>query len=80
MPATNADTTHPSISDQINESIVKVMYCNFEFRKVSGGRGEKNIMLSFNNDKPPGPDNLNGKIVRIIADNIATLLFAISSI
>jgi hypothetical protein len=41
MPATNADTTHPSISEQMNESIVIVMYCNFEFRKVSGGRGEK---------------------------------------
>ena len=31
MPATNADTTHPSISDQI----MKNKHCYLEFRKVS---------------------------------------------
>ena len=31
MPASNADTTDPSISDQI----MKDKHCNFEFRKVS---------------------------------------------
>ena len=31
MPATNTDTTHPSISDQI----MKEKNCTFEFRKVS---------------------------------------------
>ena len=31
MPATNTDTTHPSISDQI----MKDKHCNFEFHKVS---------------------------------------------
>ena len=31
MPATNADTTHPSVSDQM----MKDKNCNFEFRKVS---------------------------------------------
>ena len=30
MPATNADTTHPSISDQI----IKDKNCNLEFREV----------------------------------------------
>ena len=29
-------------------------------------------MLSINNDKPPGSDNLDGKLLRIIADDIAT--------
>ena len=31
MPATNADTTHPSIADQI----MKDNICNFEFHNVS---------------------------------------------
>jgi hypothetical protein len=30
------------------------------------------LLLSINNDKPPGSDNLDGKLLRIIADDIAT--------
>ena len=52
MPATNADTTHPSISDQI----MKDKNCTFEFRKVSVEEVKK-ILLTINNDKPPGSDN-----------------------
>ena len=69
MPATNADITHPSISDQI----MKDRNCTFEFRKVSVEE-VKELLLSINNDKPPGSDNLDGKLLRIIADNIATLI------
>ena len=29
-------------------------------------------MLSINNDKPPGIDNLDGKLLRMVADSIAT--------
>ena len=32
----------------------------------------KILLLSINNDKPPGSDNLDGKLLRIIADDIAT--------
>ena len=32
-------------------------------------------MLSINNEKPPGNDNLDGKLLRKIADCIATSLF-----
>ena len=32
----------------------------------------KKLLLSINNDKPPGSDNLNGKLLRIIADDIDT--------
>jgi hypothetical protein len=32
----------------------------------------KKKLLSINNDKPPGSDNLDGKILRIIADDIVT--------
>ena len=60
MPVTNADTTHPSISDQILKSVKPV------WKKV------KNVLLSINNDKPPGSDNLDGKLLTIIADDIAT--------
>ena len=49
MPATNADTTHLSISDQI----MKDKRCNFEFCKVSV-EDVKKVLLSINNDKPPG--------------------------
>jgi hypothetical protein len=29
-------------------------------------------LLSINNDKPPGIDNLDGKLLRTVADSIAT--------
>jgi hypothetical protein len=66
MPATNADTTHPSIS----EPIIKDKNCTFEFHKVSVEEVKK--LLAINNDKPLGYDNLDGKLQRIIADYIAT--------
>ena len=64
MPVT--DTTHPSISDQI----MKDKNCTFEFCKVSVEEVKK--LFSINNDNPPGSDNLDGKLQRIIADHIAT--------
>ena len=67
MPATNADTTHPIISDQI----MKNRNCTFEFRKVSVEEVKK-LLLSINNYKPPGSDNLDGKLLRITTDNIST--------
>jgi hypothetical protein len=30
------------------------------------------VLLSFNNDKPPGSDNLDGKLLRIVVNDIAT--------
>ena len=30
------------------------------------------LLLSINNDKPPGIDNLDGKLLRMVADSIAT--------
>jgi hypothetical protein len=62
MPATNADTTHPSTSDQIMKDKPS------KFLKGSVEEVKK-VLLSINNDKPPGSDN---KSLRIIADNIAT--------
>jgi hypothetical protein len=56
MSATNADTTHPSISDQI----MKDKHCNFEFSKVIVKEVNK-LLLSINIDKPLGSDNLDGK-------------------
>ena len=67
MPATNADTTHPSISDQI----MKDKHCHFKFRKVSVEEA-KQLLLSIINDKPQGSDNLDGKLWRILAADIAT--------
>ena len=42
MSATNADTTHPSITDQI----MKDKYCNFEFCKVNVEEVKKIYCLS----------------------------------
>ena len=41
MPATNADTTHPRISDQI----MKDKNCTFEFHKVTVEEEKKNIVV-----------------------------------
>jgi hypothetical protein len=50
---------------------MKEGHCNFKFCKVSVEEVNK-LLLSINNDKPLGSDNLDGKLLRIIADNIAT--------
>jgi hypothetical protein len=55
MSATNTDTTHPRISDQIMTD----KNCTLEFHKISVE--EVNKLLSINNNKPPGSDNLDGK-------------------
>ena len=54
MPATNDDTTHPSIIDQI----MKDKDCNLFFTFMEK---VKIVLLSINNDKPPRSDNLDGK-------------------
>ena len=38
---------------------------------------DKHFLLSINNDKPLGSDNLNGKLLRIIANDIATSVYHI---
>jgi hypothetical protein len=45
----------------------------FAFGQVSVGEVEE-LLLSINNDKPPfiGIDNLDGKLLRMVADCIAT--------
>ena len=58
MPATNADTTHPSILDQIYERQELYIW----IPKVSVEEVKK-WLLPINNDKPPGSDNLDGKLL-----------------
>jgi hypothetical protein len=41
-----------------NIKIMKEKHCKFEFCKVCVGEVEK-LLLSINNDKPPGIDNLD---------------------
>ena len=50
---------------------MKEKHCKVEFCKVSVGEVEK-WLFSINNDKPPGIDNLDGKLLRMVADSIAT--------
>ena len=50
--------------------IMKEKHCNFEFCTVSVGEVVK-LLLSINNDKPLGIDNLDGKLLRMVADTIA---------
>ena len=51
---------------------MKEKHCKFEFCKVSE-REVKKLLLSISNDKPPGIDNLDGKLLRMVADPIVTL-------
>jgi hypothetical protein len=51
--------------------MIKDKRCNFVLCKVSVEE-VKNVLLSVNNDKPPGSDNLDGKLLRIISEDIAT--------
>ena len=50
--------------------IMKEKQSKFEFYKVSVGEVVK-LLLSINNDNL-GMDNLDGKLVRMVADSIAT--------
>ena len=50
--------------------------CTFEFWKVSVEEVKK-LLLSINNDKLLGTDNLDGKLLTIIADDIATSCWGI---
>ena len=56
IQAENANS-EPSYSS-IKNLIMKEKHCKFEFCKVSVGEVDK-LLLSINNDKPPGIDNLN---------------------
>ena len=49
---------------------MKDKHCHFEFLKVIV-EDVKEYLLSINNNKPPGSDNLDGKLLRMIVDNIA---------
>ena len=51
--------------------MMKEKHCKFEFCKVSVGEVEI-LLLSINNDKPSGIDNLDRKLLRMVADSIAT--------
>jgi hypothetical protein len=53
------------------KKIMKEKQCKFEFCKVSVGEVGK-LLLMTNKDKPPGIDNLDGKLLRMVADTIAT--------
>ena len=64
MPTPHDEPLYSCIQD-------KIMYdknCSFEFCKVE----VKKILLSIKNEKPPGIDNLDAKLLRIVADHIAT--------
>ena len=55
---------------------MKNKYWNLEFHTVSVEE-IKIIVLSINNDKTLRSNNLDGKLLRIIADNTATPIFHI---
>ena len=49
---------------------MKNKHCNFEFCNASAEKVKK-LLLSINNEEPPGSGNLDGKLLRIIVDNTA---------
>jgi hypothetical protein len=50
---------------------MKANHCSFEVRKVCVEEVKK-ILLSINKDKPPQTDNRDGKVMRLVAEYIAT--------
>ena len=67
MPTMNSEQLYSCIKKQI----MKVKQCKLAICTVSVGEVER-LLLSINNDKPPGIDNLDGKLLRMVADSIAT--------
>lgn len=66
MPTSSCESSYLCIKKQI----MKDKNCTFELRKVSIDEVEK-LLLSINIEKPPGIDNLDGKLLKIIANHIA---------
>jgi hypothetical protein len=63
----NVESSYSCIMNQI----MKDKHCSFEFHKV--GVEEVNLfLLSINKDKPPGTDNLDGKLLRLVVEYIVT--------
>jgi hypothetical protein len=60
-----------NLSFPVKDQIMKEKDCRFEFGQVSVTYVEKPL-LSINNDKEPGIDNLDGQLLRMVADCIAT--------
>ena len=67
MPTPHCEPLYSCIQDKIMND----KKCSFEFCKVTIEEVEK-LLLSINNEKPPGIDNLDGKLLRMVADHIAT--------
>ena len=59
-----------TLTQHIQIKLIQDKHFYFEFCKVSVEEVKKG--LSINNNKPPGSDNLDVKLLIIIADNIAT--------
>ena len=65
MPTTNSEQLYSCILKKYERKALQVEFC-----KVSVGEVEK-LLLSINNDKP-GIDNLDGRLLRMVADSLAT--------
>jgi hypothetical protein len=50
------------------EQIMKDKYCSFEFHKVD----VEEVIFIFKLGQPPGTDNLDGKLQRLVAEYIVT--------
>lgn len=55
----------------INDSVMKERQCTFEIHHVENEYVEK-ILLSLSDDRSPGTDNLDSKLLRITAKYIST--------
>lgn len=59
-----------SLYSCIQNKIMHDKNCNFEFCEVTVEEVKK-LIMSIHNEKPPGIDNLDGKLLKIVADHIA---------
>lgn len=65
MPNSNCEASYAHIRDKIMNK-----ECTFELCKVSIAEVEK-LLLSINNDKPTGSDNIDSKVLKNVAAQIA---------
>ena len=63
-------TSNTLSCSNIEEQIMKGKNCHFELKKVNVEK-VKQLLLSINNDKPSGKDNLDGKLLKMVASDVA---------
>lgn len=63
-------TRNASSYSNIEQKIMTDKNCHFELKKVNVEKVQE-LLLSINNDKPAGKDDLDGKLLKMVASDVA---------